>query len=134
MGVAMKKFIKVTIIVLVLATLFAGCGKSYDVSTKIGSFTLSPEIATSFADYTPGEGKEFLLFTLNSADYSMTIDTMSEYFRPNEYSPGPQAIVGGTTYDLKYIAYGKGTPPPCILIYEVPQGTKDLEAVTLELH
>lgn len=130
----MKKFTKTVFVVLIIILALSGCAKSYDVSTRIGGFTMSADIVSSFSDYTPGSGNEFLLFNLTPTDFNVTIDQMSDYFRPNDYNPGPEAIVGETTYNLKYIAYGSGTAPVCVLIYEVPSGTRDLENITLELH
>lgn len=130
----MKKFAKIIFVVLIITLAIFGCAKNYDVSTSIGGFTMSADVASSFSEYTPESGNEFLIFNLTPASYDMTIDKMSDYFRPNDYNPGPGAIVSGTTYNLKYIAYSDGTPPSCILIYEVPSGTQDLKNITLELH
>ena len=130
----MKKFIKIVFAALIIILALNGCSKSYDISVGTSDFTLSADVAESFSEHTPNPGNEFLLLTLTPVSSDMTIDRMSEYFRPTDYNPGPGAIVGGTTYNLKYIAYGDGIPPTCILIYEVPLGTRDLESITLELH
>ncbi len=128
-----KKLTQSIILVLLVIVVLCGCDKTYTVNTPVGEFEMQSNVVESFGEYLPSAGSEFLLIYMKPTGTDVSIDTMSEYFRPGENKKGPIAAISGTEHNLKYLAYSSDIPPVCVLIYEIASGTKNVEQISLRL-